>query len=104
MSKKLLVMYLVSFLVCLSVLYARPPVWEERMCSCRYHDGLKDEWCKQWCGEDEEGKCKGEVWLWGCWCKDPGNSWICNCGYWVLCDDLYARYHGAGCDNTYCGW
>lgn len=105
MIKKILLICLLSFFVCLVVLYALPPGYGgDRPCSCPYYTGsVEDEWCKQWCGE-EGGRCLGEVMKWGCWCRCPSYSWVCDCGYIVICDDFFSKYFSAACDDTYCGW
>jgi len=103
MNKKFLVTYLVSFLAFLSILYASEPGLPrgERPCRCTNHD--TDEYCKQWCGKTDLGLCMGELLRWGCWCRGPGTSWICDCGYVVVCEDFWSKYFSASCDDTYCG-
>jgi len=104
-SKKILVFYLLSFFLCSLIIISSPPgQGGERPCACDHHQTYYDEWCTQWCGETN-GICQGEVFQWGCWCRNPGYSWICDCGYIVICDDFtQGLYFSVGCDDTYCGW
>lgn len=105
MNKKVIAIYFLSLLFCVLSLSADPPGFGgDRPCSCQHQQNYY-EWCTQWCGEIN-GTCNGEVFKWGCWCRNPGYSWICDCGYIVICyDPLWASpQFSAGCDDTYCGW
>lgn len=107
MSKRLLFVYLASFLLVVLTSIAMPPGFGgERPCSCN-HQNYYWNWCSQWCEADEGGDCDGEVFKWGCWCRNPGawGSFACDCGYIVICNNpLWASpLFSMECFNYTCG-
>jgi hypothetical protein len=99
--KRVFVAYLISLLLCISVIYSKDPPGSggTRPCNCQ---GWERDWCVQWCGT-VGGQCDGEVFRTGCWCRNPSNSWLCDCEYYVLCNDGYIRRVTYGCEDLYCG-
>jgi len=107
MNKKILLIYLISLcLVVLDLLAGPPGFGGERPCSCD-HTQHYYEWCTQWCAQQGTGECNGEVFKWGCWCRNPGawGSFACDCGYIVICyDPLWASpQFSLECFNYTCG-
>ena len=101
MKKKFIIVVLVSFLV-IFLAGTKSDVFSQtdRPCDVPGCDQDARAYCEDLCSP--EG-CM-QAWKWGCWCQQPGWSWVCNCSYIIICNDWYTQPTQCQGWDWYCGW